>query len=90
MHTKKTTRKKGKKHRTASEEGKSRNIDNVLTFIRFSPLRSKKSQPYGGFMYRFIKAQQILKKANLDRAFGESRSGMIAHKKQKRITAGTH
>jgi hypothetical protein len=30
-----------------------------------------------------------LKKANLDRAFGESRSGMIAHKNQKRITAGT-
>jgi hypothetical protein len=36
-----------------------------------------------------FKAQQI-EKANLDRAFGEFRSGMIAHKKQKRITAGTH
>jgi hypothetical protein len=47
MHIKKNTRKKGKKHRTASEKGKSRNIDNVLTFICFSPLRSKKSQPKG-------------------------------------------
>jgi hypothetical protein len=31
-----------------------------------------------------------LKKANLDQIFSESRSGMIAHKNKKRITAATH
>ncbi len=37
-----------------------------------------------------FKARQQIEKTNLDRAFAESRSGMIAHKNQKRITAGTH
>jgi len=39
--------------------------------------------------FYFYLRHNKLKKANLDRAFGESRSGMIAHKNQKRITAGT-
>jgi hypothetical protein len=37
----------------------------------------------------FYLRHNILKKANLDQAFGESRSGMITHKNQTRITAGT-
>jgi hypothetical protein len=40
--------------------------------------------------FYFYLRHNKLKKANLDRAFGESSSGMIAHKNQKRITAGTH
>jgi hypothetical protein len=40
--------------------------------------------------YFYLRHDNKLKKVNLDRAFAESRSGMIAHKNQKRITAGTH
>ena len=51
MHTckwanaKKKTQKIGRKHRTPSEKEKNRNAKSVPTCIRFSPTRSKKSQP---------------------------------------------
>jgi hypothetical protein len=38
----------------------------------------------------FYLRQQLLSKTNLDPIFSESRFGTIAHKKKKRITAGTH
>jgi hypothetical protein len=37
----------------------------------------------------FLFTAQLLRKTNLDPIFSESRSGMIAHKNKKRITAGT-
>ncbi len=42
---KKHTKKIGRKHSTPSEKEKKRNTKSVPTSIRFSPLRSKKSQP---------------------------------------------
>jgi hypothetical protein len=38
----------------------------------------------------FYLRQQLLRKTNLDPIFSKSRFGTIAHKSQKRITAGTH
>jgi hypothetical protein len=38
----------------------------------------------------FLFAAQLLRKTNLDPIFSKSRSGTIAHKNKKRITAGTH
>jgi hypothetical protein len=38
----------------------------------------------------FLFTAQLLRKTNLDPVFSESRSGTIAHKNKKRITAGTH
>ena len=42
---KKKTQKIGRKHRTPSEKEKNRNAKSVPMCIRFSPTRSKKSQP---------------------------------------------
>jgi len=38
----------------------------------------------------FLFTAQLLRKTNLAEIFSEARSGTIAHKNQKRITAGTH
>ncbi len=38
----------------------------------------------------FYLRHNFLRRENLEQIFSESRSGTIAHKNQKRITAGTH
>jgi hypothetical protein len=38
----------------------------------------------------FLFTAQLLRKTNLAEIFSEARSGTIAHKNQKRITAATH
>ncbi len=48
-HAKKNTKKLLRKHRTPSEKEKKKNAKSVPTSIRFSPIRSKKSQPKGDF-----------------------------------------
>jgi hypothetical protein len=53
--------------------------------LRRNLVRRKKRQKKSIFIYA-----QILRKTNLDPIFSESRSGTIAHKNKKRITAGTH
>jgi hypothetical protein len=54
--------------------------------LRRNPIRRRKRQKKTIFIYGTTK----LKKANLDQVFSKSRSGTIAHKNKKRITAVTH
>jgi hypothetical protein len=53
--------------------------------LRKSDPKKKKSAK----VYFYLRHNK-LKKANLDQVFSESRSGTIAHKNKKRITAVTH
>jgi hypothetical protein len=60
-------------------------IVTIRPHLQRNPFRKKKAEK----VYFYLRHNK-LKKANLDRVFSESRSGTIAHKNKKRITAVTH
>jgi hypothetical protein len=55
-------------------------IVTALPHLQRNPIRRRKRQ----------KKSIFIKKANLDQVFSKSKSGTIAHKNKKRITAITH
>ena len=57
----------------------------VWRHLRGNPYRRKKRQKF-----LFLFTAQLLRKTNLAEIITEARSGTIAHKNQKRISAGTH
>jgi hypothetical protein len=68
--------------------GLSRVFEGAFSFSSYGGI-DREERKHRKVLFLFLRHNK-LNKVNLDRAFGESRSRMIAHKNQKRITAGTH